>query len=463
LALVYDPARRAGVSCAYSAESSIGRTRHADLRIEPEPEDDGVTEQSQRAFRAVALQRAASPEQLDHLVGITKPFDWILTFVVCLALAAALTWGVVGRIPTRAAGEGILISGGGRVVDAVSAAAGRLSSINVSVGDHVMQGQAIAQIAQTDIQQRHVSAIEVFREREHEHADLTSKVASELASKSQNFAKLEAAFDQVVKATDQRIEYLTVDLKNLEDLLTKGYTTRRNVEDRRRDLTDAQQRKEDTRNEILKLRSQKTDLETQRVREIQQSEFTLNDARRQMDAIAGMLNQNTQVISPIEGRVLEVKVSAGSVLAVGTPVVAIESEGTELEALVYIPAERGKNVKPGMLVSIEPSTVKREEFGTMVGTIVTVSDFPITPQGMAAVLHNDSLVSRFSHDGAPYAARVSLEQDPATASGYRWAVGKGPPVRLSSGTLTRAEVTTRNQRPLDLVLPLIKRLTGIDG
>lgn len=422
-----------------------------------------MTERSQLAFRAVALQRAASPEQLDHLVGITKPFDWILTFVVCLALAAALTWGVIGRIPTRAAGEGILISGGGRVVDAVSAAAGRLSSVNVAVGDHVLQGQAVAQIAQTDIQQRHTSAIEVFREREREHADLTSKVASELASKGQNFAKLEAAFNQVVKATDQRIEYLTADLKNLEDLLAKGYTTRRNVEDRRRDLADAQQRKEDARNEILKLRSQKTDLETQRAREIQQSEFTLNDARRQMDAIAGMLNQNTQVISPIEGRVLEVKVSAGSVLAVGTPVIAIESEGTELEALVYIPAERGKNVKPGMRVSVEPSTVKREEFGTMVGTIVTVSDFPITPQGMAAVLHNDSLVSRFSHDGAPYAATVSLEQDPATVSGYRWAVGKGPPIRLTSGTLTRAEVTTRNQRPLDLVLPLIKRLTGIDG
>lgn len=422
-----------------------------------------MTEVSQRAFRAVALQRAASPEQLDHLVSITKPFDWILIFVICLALAAALTWGVVGRIPTRVPGEGILVSGGGRVVDAVSNAAGRLSSIDVSVGDHVLQGQPIAQIAQTDIQQRHTSATEVFHERQREHADLTSKVASELASKSQNFAKLEAALNQVIKATDQRIEYLTVDVKNLEDLLTKGYTTRRNVEDRRRELTDAQQRKEDTQNEILKLRSQKTDLETQREHEIQQSEFSLNDARRQMDNIAGMLNQNTQVISPIGGRVLEIKVSAGSVLAVGTPVIAIESEGAKLEALVYIPTERGKSVKPGMEVRIEPSVVKREEFGTMIGTVVTVSDFPITPQGMAAVLHNDTLVTRFSHEGAPYAVRVSLEQDATTVSGYRWAVGKGPPIRLSSGTLTRAEVTTRRQRPLDLVLPLIKRLTGIDG
>jgi HlyD family secretion protein len=432
-------------------------------RLGREPGDAGVTEVSQRAFRTVALQRAASPEQLDHLVSITRPFDWILAFVICLALAAALTWGVLGRIPTRVPAEGILVSDGGRVVDAVSDAAGQLSSISVSIGDHVLQGQPIAQIAQTDIQRRYTAAVEVFHEREREHADLTAKVASELASKSQNFAKLEAAFNQVVKATDQRIEYLTVDVKNLEGLLAKGYTTRRNVEDRRRELTDAQQRKEDTQNEILKLRSQQTDLETQRQREIQQSEFSLNDARRQMDTIAGTLNQNTQVVSPIEGRVLEIKVSAGSVLAVGTPVVAIESEGTKLQALIYIPTERGKNVKPGMQVRIEPNSVKREEFGTMVGTVTTVSDFPITPQGLAAVLHNDTLVGRFSHDGAPYAARVSLEQDATTPSGYRWAVGSGPPVRLSSGTLIRAEVTTRRQRPLDMVVPLVRRLTGIDG
>jgi HlyD family secretion protein len=422
-----------------------------------------MTEVSQRAFRAVALQRAASPEQLDQLVTITKPFDWILTSVVCLALVAVLTWGVLGRIPTRALGEGILVSGGGRVVDSVSAAAGRLLSVDVSVGDHVTQGQIIAHIVQTDIEQKQTSAIAVFREREREHADLTSKISIELASKSQNFAKLETAFNQVVKATDQRIEYLTTDVKNLEDLLTKGFTTRRNVEDRRRELTDAQQRREDAQNEILKLHSQKTDLETQREREIQQSEFSLNDARRQMEAIAGTLNQNTQVISPIEGRVLEIKVSAGSVLAVGTPVIAIESEGATLEAVVYLAADRGKSVKPGMQVRVEPGTVKREEFGTMLGTVLTISDFPITPQGMAAVLHNDNLVTRFSHDGAPYAATIQLEQDPSTVSGYRWAVGRGPPIRLTSGTLTRAEITTRMQRPLDLVVPLIKRLTGIDG
>jgi len=242
-----------------------------------------MSDVSQRTFRAVALQRAASPEQLDHLVRITRPLDWIIIFVICVALIAAVTWGIVGRVPTRAAGEGILISGGGRVVEAASAAAGRLATIGVMVGDHVTQGQPIAEIVQTDIQQKHASAVEVFHEKERQHKDLIEKTERELASKRQNFAKLEAAFNQVIKATSQRIDFLAVDVKNLEDLLAKGLTTRRTFEERRRDLTDAQQRREDTQNEILKLRSQQTDLETQRERESQTSEFALNDARRQLD------------------------------------------------------------------------------------------------------------------------------------------------------------------------------------
>jgi HlyD family secretion protein len=422
-----------------------------------------MSDLSQRTFRAVALQRAASPEQLDHLVRITRPFDWMLVFAICIALIAAITWGIVGRVPTRAEGPGILISGGGRGVEASSSAAGRLATISVMVGDRVTQGQPIAEIVQTDIQQRHAAAVEVFREKERQHADLIDKTKRELASKAQNFAKLETAFNQVIKATTQRIEYLTNDVKTLEDLMAKGLTTRRTLEERRRDLTDAQQRKEDTFNEILKIRTTQSDLETQRERESQTSEFALNDARRQMESAASLLTQNTQVISPVDGRVLEIKVSAGAVLSVGAPVISIESEGQKLEALIYIPAERGKNVKLGMPVRIEPSTVKREEFGTMVGTVVTISDFPMTPQGMAAVLHNDNLVQRFSKEGAAYAATVSLEPDPETVSGYRWAVGQGPPVRLTSGTLTRAEITTRRQRPLDLVVPLFKKYTGIDG
>jgi len=422
-----------------------------------------VTATPQRTFRAAALDRAASPEQFDHLVVITRPSDWIWAAVICFLLVAAIIWGVLGRIPTRVSGEGILISNGDRVVDAVSAAAGRLASVSVALGDHVVKGQPIAQIVQTDIEQKHSEAVAVLGEKQREYAVLAAKVQSELAVKSQNFAKMEDALNQVIKATTQRVDFLTVDVRNLEDLLAKGYTTRKNLSDRREELTSAQQRLDDTRNQILKLRADKTDLETQRDRELRQSEFAVNEAQRQVSATAESLSQNTQVISPIEGRVVEIKISPGSVLAVGTAVVEIESEGNKLDAVIYIPPEQGKRIKPGMQVHIEPSTVRREEFGMMLGRVETVSEFPMTPQGMTAVLHNETLVTKFSHDGAPYAAKVVLEQDPSTTTGYRWAVGDGPNLHLTSGTLARAEITTRRQRPLDLIIPLIRHLTGIDG
>jgi HlyD family secretion protein len=421
-----------------------------------------VANGSERIFRASALQRAASPEELDHLVGITKPSDWILTTVIAVALVAAIIWGIFGRIPSRVSGQGILV-GSGRVVDAVSAAEGRLASLSVSIGEHVTRGQTIATIAQTDIEQKYKNAAEVYKERQREHDDMEAKVRAELAAKSANFEKLEAAFTNVIRATDQRVQFLSTDVKNLEQLMAKGLTTRKILEDRRLELTEAQQRMTDSQNEILKLHAQKTDLETQREHELQQAQFAANNARRDMEALAGTLGLNSEVLSPIDGRVVEIKVSTGSVLNIGTPVVLIEDEGAKLEAVVYIPSEQGKNVKAGLQVRVAPSTVKREEFGTMVGTVVSVSDFPVTPQGMAAVLHNDQLVKLFSHDGAPYAVAVSLQGDASTTSGYRWAVGKGPEIHLTSGTLAQAEITTRNRRPLDLVVPLIKKLTGIDG
>ena len=142
-----------------------------------------------------------------------------------------------------------------------------------------------------------------------------------------------------------------------------------------------------------------------------------------MEQLAGELGRNTQVLSPIEGRVLEIKVSAGlrpECRHAGDR--GSRAEGTTLEALVYIPADRGKSVKPGMEVRLEPSTVKREEFGTMVGTVVTVSDFPITPQGMAAVLHNDSLVTRFSQAKArPTRRWCACKRDEST--GQRISLG----------------------------------------
>jgi len=76
-------------------------------------------------FRAAAVERLSSPDQLDQLIGVTRPADWAAALVLGIALLVITSWSVIGRIPTRVEGEGILISNAGRVVDAMSAVAGR--------------------------------------------------------------------------------------------------------------------------------------------------------------------------------------------------------------------------------------------------------------------------------------------------------------------------------------------------
>ena len=416
---------------------------------------------SEDIYRAAALERLSSPEDLDQLIDVTRPTDWIAAVVIAVCLVTVLIWSVIGKIPTRVAGEGILVSNAGRVVDAVSAVDGRLAAVDVVVGDHVKQGQVIAHVAQTDVEQRYRDAMEVVKEREHEHSEFAAAVKRELDIKASNVAAQKAGLEQIVAAAQKRVAYLVGEVAGLESLNAKGFVTRRELEDRRMELSSTQQRITESQNEMQRLEGQMREAESQRQLEALASRFKVNDARRQMEDLAGILERNSRLLSPMGGKVLEIKVSAGGVLSAGTPVVSIETDGGSLEAIVYLPADRGKNVQPGMEVRVEPSTVKREEFGTMIGTVATASAFPVTPEGMAAVLHNDALVKRFSQTGAPYAILVRFQPDDAAFSGYHWSSGTGPPIRLSTGTLLRAEVTTRELPPIDLIVPVMRRLSGI--
>jgi HlyD family secretion protein len=414
-------------------------------------------------FRDAAVERLSSPEQLDQLVAITRPFDWVAATALALGLVVLIAWGILGRIPTRVIGDGILLSSGGRVVDAVSGVAGRLASLDVAVGDEVRFDQVVARVGQTEIEQRLRQANEVLRERQREYAELTATITREIDTKLANFAAQEAGLNETIAVAEQRESYLTSEVAKLEPAVSSGFVTRKYVEDRRVELNSAKLRIVDAQNDILKLKAQRVDLQSQRERDRMQSEFRINDAKRLVEQLSAELDRGSRVLSPAEGRVVEVKVSEGSVLTIGTPVIEIETAGRTLEAVIYMPPDRGKNIRPGMVVHVEPNMVVREEFGAIIGQIVGISEFPVTPQGMAADLHNDTLVKRFSQDGAPYAAKVRLEPDSTTVSGYRWSSGKGPPLRLSSGTLARAEVTTREQPPIELVIPLLKRLSGVGG
>jgi HlyD family secretion protein len=422
-----------------------------------------MSSKPQRIFREAAIDRLSSPDQLDQLVVVTRPIDWIAGAVIALALLILIAWGFLGRVPTRVGGDGIILGDGGKLAEAAPAVGGRLRSMEVAVGDRVAAGQPIARLAQEDIAERHLAALAILQQRDRELAELRASGDRETRAEDASDAARRSGFAQVAAAADARATVLARELRTTEDLVRQGLATQPDLDQMRLDLASSRQRAVEARNSALSLEAERLESRTKRAHDLLAAQFRLDDARREAAQLAALLARHSLVLSPIAGRVTEIRAFPGAVVANGAPLAVIETGQRRLQSVIYLPPATGKQVRPGMRVRVEPATIKREEFGVLVGRVESVSPFPATPEGMAATLHNSELAARFRRAGAPYAAVVRFEPDPRAPSGYRWSSGRGPAQTLSAGTLVHAEVVTRERRPVDLLLPLIRRVSGSDG
>lgn len=116
-------------------------------------------------FRKSALDKLASLEQLDSLITVADTKGWIAAIGLTLVMLAALGWGIFGAIPTEVDAQGIPVSQGGRVVPARAPASGTVTRILVHTGDHVAQGQTVAEISQDALALRLADAQQVVTER----------------------------------------------------------------------------------------------------------------------------------------------------------------------------------------------------------------------------------------------------------------------------------------------------------
>jgi multidrug resistance efflux pump len=179
----------------------------------------------------------------------------------------------------------------------------------------------------------------------------------------------------------------------------------------------------------------------------------------ELERLEKQLEENSRIVSEVEGRVVELRAMKGEHVSAGKPIVAIErsGEGTEIEALLYFDSHVGKALSPGMQVEIVPSVTRKDRDGVLLGRVRAVEQYPSTRAGMMGALRNEQLVDAFlqSAGGAPIAVRAQIIVDPATPSGFRWSSGMGPVVKLSSGTQCTAAVITRTHRPIALVFPAL--------
>ena len=187
----------------------------------------------------------------------------------------------------------------------------------------------------------------------------------------------------------------------------------------------------------------------------------ITDLERNLASQRKDLSSTSDVISPYAGQVLELKVYRGSAVAEGTPIVSIQPDSGKLEGLVYLSSLHAKDVKPGMDAQISPGTVRREEYGFMIGKVSFVAAYPATSAAMMSVLGNESLTQSVTASGP--VTEVHLDLEPAgTPSGFKWSSRQGPPLPISSGTLCSAQIVTEHDKPITLVIPAVKEKIGLN-
>ena len=104
-------------------------------------------------FRKAALDRLASPEQLDVLMEVTSPRAWIALGAVGIILLLVVIWGFFGTVPTKVDGTGILIPGEG-LLSVTAGSQGRLITLAVDEGESVSEGDPIARLSQEALELR---------------------------------------------------------------------------------------------------------------------------------------------------------------------------------------------------------------------------------------------------------------------------------------------------------------------
>lgn len=412
-------------------------------------------------FRKAALDRHVAPEPTDRRVVLVGRGSVAALAFVGLALAVALAWGMLGRIPTYAAAEGILVERGGNLSTVEAPGAGVVSAVIPALGDQVRRGQVLARLERGDTEQRVANAREALAERQTALKRLRTQTAAVQEMRRASAEARRQALDDQLVAAKRRADLLRQQVADNEDLASKGVVARRSVQQTRADQLDALGEVARINSQASELNYQEQEFAGQQQQRLLDAEFTVEEAVHQLRELESQARFAGEVLASADGRLIESATQAGESVAAGQTLFVIERTGEGLEALLFVPPRQGKLIAIGQAANIEPSHAKREEFGVVLGAVEWVSEFPSTPPGMKAVLRNDDLVRAFSKDGAPFAARVRLRRDPQTANGYAWSSDRGAEIPLSTGTLVKAEVTVREQAPITLMLPLLRELSGL--
>ncbi|GBF35765.1 membrane-fusion protein [Desulfocucumis palustris] len=462
---------------------------------------------TQGLFRKAALDKLSSPEQLDQMISVTAPRAWFALLAIACILGATVLWSVFGSIPTKVSGQGVIANSNG-IYNVVNSSSGQITDIRVTVGDHVKKGQVVARLDQPQLAEQindlkktlaQLQRLEKDGINEGDDRNIGSDLADlfgltqKITEAGAALANAEADYKNAISGQSHDVQMAEISLeqariseqvkKSYLDKMTAlyqaGAVSQNDFDNARRDYDLQHLAVQSAQAGLNKLVAGDWEETIINYREkLEQAQLSLRMLEEQFDTtkvtkmaetgdrikrLQDELIKSSELLAQVDGRVVEVRADKGAVVQPGTSLFSLEREGSTIkqEVVLYVPAEEGKRILPGMEALVSPSTVKKEEYGYILGRVTSVSEYPAAAQDMMHTLGNEGLVTRLSGEGTSLEVHVDIITDESSVSGFKWTSAGGPPQKINSGTLCQGFVTISKERPIGMVIPTLRRALSI--
>jgi membrane fusion protein len=280
------------------------------------------------------------------------------------------------------------------MIRATAQAAGTLQSVMFRQGDTVRAGDRIAVLAlAAETTAGNVGAA-ISQSLRSERAAAESKAKARLAQlrveqqqATIRLSKAEAELKHAMAQSalqEERVRIANSDVARGEEVASKGFLSERELANRRTTALTMQQELAGMRRTQATIERDIADINA-RLASIP-LEITSADSEAQA-AAAGLDQRNAEleakslqfVTAPISGRLAVLPVSTGQPIAPGGTVAVIIPEGSRLEAELLAPSRAIGFVQPGQEVALSLQAFPYERYGTVRGTVRTVSTTVLAP------------------------------------------------------------------------------------
>jgi HlyD family secretion protein len=413
--------------------------------------------ENKNLFRKKALLNSSSPERLDRVMQVIHPMNWLPLTALGSLVATVAIWSIFGRIPITVTGRGVLIYPS-KVMAFQSPATGQLVNLNLRVGEFVKKGQILALLDQAELQkqlqQQRLKVLEL--KNQNQNANSLQSLRSELEIKA--LVQQRLSLQQNVREAKS----LAIVLKNryarLNKLKSQGAISEEMLLQAQQAYSEKQTQINDLQTQLQGLGAREKSLVEQNFQASTTRQNQIQEVLQNIAQLEVQLQKSSQVISPYEGRVIEVSAFPGQVVTQGTRIATIQAEepSAKLTGLTFFSVGDGKKIQKGMKVQITPSIVEREQFGGIMAIVTDVSAFPVTKEGVLSVVGNSEVVTSLMSPNPQLQVSAELQPDGSTFSGYKWSSSKGPQMKVSSGTTATARVIVEERSPISFVFPFIR-------